>query len=140
VRQAAGWCDLAIEALHSGRSDVATLYERAVELVVVETDIAWLDRMSAADVQAVQVAVTAAKWFVAAAADLIEENLPQHYLRLLTAESTAALVVFTRDGDNVKLALTGSYSATALQGADPLAAQQQGSRQRRLPAQCCALN
>jgi hypothetical protein len=52
VRQAAGWCHLAIEALHSGRSDVATLYERAVELVVVETDIAWLDRMSAADVQA----------------------------------------------------------------------------------------
>jgi hypothetical protein len=54
ARQAAGWCDLAIEALHSGRSDVAALYERAVELVVVETDIARLDRMSAADVQALQ--------------------------------------------------------------------------------------
>jgi hypothetical protein len=140
ARQAAGWCHLAIEALHSGRSDVATLYERAVELVVVETDVTRLDRMSAADVQAGQVGVIAAKWFVAAAAALIEENLPQHHLRLLTAEATAALVVFTRDGDNVKLALTGSYSATALQGADQLAAQQPGSRQPSLPAQCCVLN
>jgi hypothetical protein len=140
ARQAAGWCHLAIEALHSGRSDVATLYERAVELVVVETDMARLDRMSAADVQAGQVGVIAAKWFVAAAAALTEENLPQHYLRLSTAEATAALVVFTRDGDNVKLALTGSYSATALQGADPSVAQHPESRQPSLPAQCCVLN
>jgi hypothetical protein len=29
ARQAAGWCHLAIEALHSGRSHVANLYERA---------------------------------------------------------------------------------------------------------------
>jgi hypothetical protein len=84
------------------------------------------------------VGAIAAKWFVAAAAALIEENQPQHYLRLLTAESTAALVVTTRDGDNVKLTLVGSYSATALQGADQLAAQQ--PRQPNLPAKCCVLN
>jgi hypothetical protein len=86
------------------------------------------------------VGVIAAKWFVAAAAALTEENLPEHYLRLMTAEATAALVVFTRDGDNVKLALTGSYRATALQGADQVAAQQQGSGQPSLPAPCCVLN
>jgi hypothetical protein len=121
--QAANWCDLALEALRGGRADVAALYQRAAELVVVETNIYWLDRMSATDLQALQVRAKAAKWFVNAVAALVAGDLSLHERWLHAAEATAALVTTTKCDDYVKPALVRHYTDVALQRADQLAAQ-----------------
>jgi hypothetical protein len=145
--QAASWCDLALEALRGGRSDVAALYQRAAELVVVETNIYWLDRMSATDVQAVQVGVTAAQWFVNAAAALVAGDLPLHERWLQAAEATAALVSTTKCDDYVKPALGRHYTDAALQKAEQLAVQAgalqaiAGSEEHQERAeQCCVMH
>jgi hypothetical protein len=121
--QAASWCELALKTLRGGRSEVTALYQRAAELVVVETNIYWLDRMSAADLQAVQVGVKAATWFVNAAAALVAGDLPLHERWLQAAEATAALVTTTKSDDYVKPALVRHYTDAALQRADQLAVQ-----------------
>jgi hypothetical protein len=145
--QAAKWCDLALETLRGGRSDVAALYQRAAELVVVETNIYWLDRMSAEDLQAVQVGGKAAKWFVNAAEALTEGNLPLHERWLHAAEATAALVTTTECDDYVKPALGRHYTDAAPQRAEQLALQagtlqaSAGSEEQRERAeQCCVMH
>jgi hypothetical protein len=144
---AATWCDLALEALRGGRSDVAALYQRAAELVVAETNIYWLDRMAATDLQAVQVGAKAAKWFVIAAAALTAGNLALHERWLHAAETAAALVTTTKCDDYVKPALGRHYTDAALQRADQLAVQagtlqaSAGSEEHQERAeQCCVMH
>jgi hypothetical protein len=147
ARQAASWCDLALEALRGGRSDVAALYQRAAELVVAETNIYWLDRMSATDLQAVQAGAKAAKWFINAAAALVAGDLPLHERWLHVAEATAALVTTTNCDDYVKPALVRHYTDAALQRAEQLAMQagtlqaSAGSEEHQERAeQCCVMH
>jgi hypothetical protein len=145
--QAASWCDLALEALRGGRSDVAALYQRAAGLVVVETNIYWLERMNAADLQALQVGFKAVKWFVNAAAALVAGDLSLHERWLHAAGATAALVTTIKCDDYVKPALGRQYTDAALQRADQLAAQagtlqaSAGSEERQERTErCCVMH
>jgi hypothetical protein len=120
--QAAEWCDLAVQALHTGREDVVALYERAVRFVVITNGDYRYNEARATNEKVRQVYHAAGVRFAAAAQALAAEDqlLYQRWLR--AAETTAELVVVLREGEG-RHEFAATATDTAIEAADGLAAQ-----------------
>jgi hypothetical protein len=144
--QAAEWCDFAVQALHTGREDVATLYERAARFVVITNGDYRYNEARATNEKVRQVYHAAGVRFVAAAQALAAGALPLYQRWLLAAEATAELVVIPREGEG-RHDLAATATDAAIETADSLAAQAQdpetvreGPAQSRAPnAACCVV-
>jgi hypothetical protein len=146
VMQAASWCNLAVQALHKGREDVAALYEQAMQFVVVTVVTGAPSRdfdEQAANEKGQRVCHSAGVRFAAAAQALAAGDLPLYQLWLRAAEATAELVVVTQseqEGHGWQ-DLAATTTDAAIKAADWLAAQTLHSQVESVgPSQSCAFN
>jgi hypothetical protein len=120
--QAAEWCDFAVLALHTGKEDVAALYERATRLVVFTNGDYRYNEARATNEKVRQVYHAAGVRFAAAAQALAAGDQPLYQRWLRAAEATAELVVVLREGEG-RHEFAATATDAAIEAADGLAAQ-----------------